>query len=82
MILDFNAGQGDVIDLSPLDANGALAGNGAFVFLGGAAFTLGTPGQLRFEAGQLLGDVDGNGVVDFAITLNGVLTLDGGSIFL
>jgi ELWxxDGT repeat protein len=81
IILDFNAGQGDVLDLSLIDANGVLAGNVGFSFLGGGAFS-NVAGQLRFAGGQVLGDVNGDGAADFAITLNGVLTLDGGSILL
>jgi hypothetical protein len=64
-----------------MDANGAAAGNGVFSFLGGGGFT-NVAGQLRFAGGQLQGDVNGDAVADFAITLNNVLTLDGGSILL
>jgi Ca2+-binding RTX toxin-like protein len=81
VILDFNAAQGDVIDLSPIDANGARPGNAAFAFLGAGAFT-GVAGQLRFAGGQLLGDLDGDRAADFAITLVGVVTLDAGHIWL
>lgn len=81
LILDFSAAQGDVIDLSPIDANGRLAGNAAFVFLGAGEFS-GVAGQLRFAGGQLLGDLDGDRIADFAITLAGVATLDAGSVWL
>jgi Ca2+-binding RTX toxin-like protein/arylsulfatase A-like enzyme len=81
VILDFNAAQGDVIDLSPIDANGARPGNAAFAFLGAGAFT-GVAGQLRFAGGQLLGDLDGDRAADFAITLVGVVTLEAGHIWL
>jgi Ca2+-binding RTX toxin-like protein len=43
----FNPAEGDRIDLSAIDANGALAGDQAFVFRGTAAFN--GPGQLRYD---------------------------------
>ncbi|MCC7425489.1 MAG: calcium-binding protein [Alphaproteobacteria bacterium] len=46
-ILDFSEAEGDVIDLSALDANQALAGEQAFTFIGTAPFT--DAGQLRYE---------------------------------
>ena len=36
MVMDFNAAQGDKIDLSGIDFNGAAAGNGTFNFVGKA----------------------------------------------
>jgi Ca2+-binding RTX toxin-like protein len=81
VILDFDAAQGDVLDLSRIDANGAAAGNGVFVFLGGGAFS-GVAGQLRFAGGQVLGDVNGDGLADFAITLSGVAALSNTNILL
>jgi Ca2+-binding RTX toxin-like protein len=81
VILDFNAAQGDVLDLARIDANGALPRNGIFVFLGGGAFT-GVAGQLRFAGGQVLGDVNGDGLADFAITLSGVTSLSSANILL
>ncbi|MGZ8329168.1 MAG: M10 family metallopeptidase C-terminal domain-containing protein, partial [Allosphingosinicella sp.] len=72
-IQDFNSG--DLIDLSRIDANTLLAGNQAFNFIGGAAFS-NTAGELRFENISLggpiwlvQGDTDGNGVSDFEVVL-------------
>ena len=82
-VLDFSAVQGDRIDLSTIDANAGLAGNQAFTFIGGAAFT-GVAGQLRVQASgtnQLVyGDVNGDGVADFLIVVTpvGAVPLVGG----
>ena len=69
----------DLIDLSAIDANEGQAGNQAFVFIGGAAFTPGTAGQLRFHTwgqdndyGILEADVNGDGRADFQIFVNQV----------
>jgi Ca2+-binding RTX toxin-like protein len=47
VIWDFNAAQGDHIDLSGVDANVYAGGNQAFTFIGTAAFS-GTPGEVRY----------------------------------
>ncbi|HEY0044795.1 MAG TPA: tandem-95 repeat protein [Allosphingosinicella sp.] len=72
-IQDFNAG--DLIDLSRIDADTLVAGNQAFDFIGGAAFS-NKAGELRFENISLggpiwlvQGDTDGNGVSDFEVVL-------------
>ncbi|UVO55776.1 cadherin-like domain-containing protein [Sphingomonas sp. SUN039] len=68
-ILDFTSGS-DKIDLSRIDAiNGGA--DDAFTFIGGGAFT-NVAGQLHYiDNGNgtmtVEGDVDGNGVADFAI---------------
>jgi Ca2+-binding RTX toxin-like protein len=74
----------DKIDLSALDANGAGAGNGTFVFqsVKGAAFT-GVAGQLHYLASGantlIEGDLNGDAVADFQIELTGTIaTLTGG----
>jgi Ca2+-binding RTX toxin-like protein len=68
-ILDFNTKQGDVIDLSAIDANTMVDGNQAFVFIGAARFN-GKPGQLRYSAGVLSADVNGDRIADFAVRMN------------
>ena len=77
LIKDFAAGA-DVIDLSGIDANTALANDQAFAFIGNAAFSH-TAGELQakaFGANTLvLGDVDGNGRADFHILLSGTVAL-------
>ena len=67
-ITDF--GEGDKIDLSAIDANSQQAGDQAFSFLDGNAFT-GNGGELYYSAGRLYGDMDGNLSYDFAITISG-----------
>jgi serralysin len=47
-----------------------VAGNQAFNFIGATAFS-NVAGQLRYDAGALQGDIDGNGAADFTITLTG-----------
>jgi len=69
-IRDFTTG--DRIDFSRIDANADAAGDQAFMFVGSAAFT-GTAGELRaFLAGEkwtVQGDVNGDGVADFEVTV-------------
>jgi serralysin len=76
-ILDFNRAQGDSINLFGIDANTLVDGNDAFSFIGTAAFS--AAGQLRYEVANgrtvVSGDVNGDGVADFFIRLDGVLTL-------
>lgn len=70
MIKDFVSGA-DHIDLSQIDANTLTAGDQAFVFIGSAAFSM-SAGELNFSTpsaglGLLQGDINGDGVADFAI---------------
>lgn len=67
----------DRIDLSAIDANPGVAGNQAFTFIGGAAFTVGVVGQVRFHTwgqgndyGIVEADVNGDGRADFQIFIN------------
>lgn len=85
IIQDFTSGT-DKINLSVIDANGALAGNGTFQFLAGAgtAFS-GVAGQLRYvqenpvntvnDKTIIEGDVNGDRVADLQIELTGLKTL-------
>ena len=81
VIEDFSRAQGDKIDLSRIDANTFVAGNQAFEFIGTALFTGNASdaahrGEVRFvDVGSdvtLLGDVNGDSVADFAITVASV----------
>ncbi len=69
----------DKLDLSAIDAQKGVSGDQAFTFIGDAAFTA-TAGQLRsFIDGArtiVTGDVDGDGVGDFAIKVVGAPILD------
>ncbi|WP_372053340.1 type I secretion C-terminal target domain-containing protein (plasmid) [Tistrella mobilis] len=71
-ITDFNAAEGDRIDLSAVDADLNLTGNQAYRFIGTSAFSH-TAGELRYTVlgtGYLIqADSDGNGAVDFSILL-------------
>ncbi len=80
-ITDFSQTQSDLIDLSLIDANSLTTGvNDAFTFVGTAAFSgggAGGAGQLRFDLSthSVYGDVNGDGISDFQISLIGVNNL-------
>jgi Ca2+-binding RTX toxin-like protein len=84
-IRDFSHAQGDEIDLHNLDADTTLAGNQAFAWIGGAAFS-GMAGELRFAfAGNtttVYRDTDGDGTADFALWLTGQVVLTAGDFVL
>ena len=78
-ISDFSHKQGDRIDVSAIDAKaGGGTANDAFAWLGKGAFT-GHAGELRYTQGAAFtlvqGDVNGDGVADFALTLAGKIGL-------
>jgi hypothetical protein len=77
-ILDFT--QGDILDLSLIDAIAGTANNDAFTFIGTGAFT-NVAGQLRVEASGgtwlVQGDTDGNGVADFAVIVTAAYPIGG-----
>lgn len=79
-IRDFTHGQ-DVIDLGAIDANSEVQGNQTFAFIGNAAFG-NIAGELRYAAGTILGDVDGDGSADFSITLTGNPTITASDLIL
>ncbi len=81
-IADFRRSQGDRIDLRPIDADTNRAEDQAFTFIGGATFAPGTAGQLRYAGGILAGDVNGDGVADFQIMLDGAPALRASDIWL
>lgn len=67
VIADF--ADGDFIDLVGIDANTRSATTDqSFTFIGAAGFS-GTPAQLRYANGVVSGDVNGDGVRDFFITI-------------
>lgn len=81
---DFSQAQGDIIDLSQMDAVAGGANN-AFTFIGSAAFS-NVAGQLRYQqisgTTYVQGDIDGNGVGDFVIRIDGAVTLTAGNFAL
>jgi Ca2+-binding RTX toxin-like protein len=84
VITDFQQGS-DLIDLVDIDANTTVAGDQGFTFLGTAAHS-GAGATLRYvQAGGntiVFGDVDANGGGDFAIQINGLVTLDASDFIL
>jgi Ca2+-binding RTX toxin-like protein len=68
-IHDFSEAQLDIIDLSLIDAKTNKAGNQAFHFIEGDAFS-GKSGELRYANHLLQGDVNGDGKADFNIEVN------------
>ena len=77
-IMDFNAKEGDSVDLSAIDANTTLGGDQAFNDIGTAGFTR-HAGELRHtvdaSGSHVYGDVNGDGVADFHIAFAGVASL-------
>lgn len=74
-VTDFSHAQGDIIDLSAIDADTGAAGDQAFTFIGTAGYS-NHAGELRFASlstttTTIAGDIDGDGVSDFHITLTG-----------
>lgn len=67
-IADFNRAEGDIIDLSAIDAV-AGGGNQAFTFIGTALFN-GTAGQLRSAGNFITGDINGDGFSDFFVKID------------
>lgn len=59
VITDFNAADGDIINVSSVDANIYAAGDQAFRFIGQSAFTSGVPGEINYV------HVGGNTIIQF-----------------
>ena len=68
---------GDRIDLATIDADTGTSGNQEFDFIGAATFS-NTAGELRYDAGLVAGDVDGDSIADMEIEIANfaVLTVD------
>lgn len=69
VVVDF--APGDKLDLSRIDALSGVKGNQNFHFIGSDTFELGKGGELRFSAGTLQGDVNGDGKSDFELDITG-----------
>jgi Ca2+-binding RTX toxin-like protein len=85
-IADFSHAQGDRIDLSGIDANSKLGRDQAFTFIGDDEFH-NKAGELNFVVDRRLGnavygDINGDGVADFAIRLQDVTSLTAGDFIL
>jgi hypothetical protein len=83
LVFDFNAMQGDQIDVSGIDAISGTTENDEFIFVGDDAFS-GSAGELHFNHDLsdclLEGDVNGDATADFTINLLGVTSLTGDDI--
>jgi hypothetical protein len=73
-------GWGDVLDFGAIDANERVSGNQGFTNIGSGSFTK-VAGQLRiYNDGAntfIAGDVNGDGVADFSVTVTGLHNLTG-----
>ncbi|HYC94869.1 MAG TPA: cadherin domain-containing protein, partial [Sphingomicrobium sp.] len=85
VIGDFSRTSKDRISVTGIDANANAAGDQNFTFIGNVAFS-GTAGQLRYEQSNgntfVMGDVNGDGVADFAIQVIGVINFSSGDFLL
>lgn len=85
-ILDLSFADGDVIDLSGIDANVNLAGNQSFVWAAGNKFHK-VAGELilKYSASKDIStlelDVDGDGKADFRIEINGDVSATKGNLY-
>ena len=83
VVADFSSAQGDLIDLSQIDADTGNGGDQAFNFIGGSGFSH-TAGELRFSVsggnGYLAGDVNGDGHANLTIELTGVIAFTSGDL--
>ncbi|MBB3020708.1 hypothetical protein FHR70_003794 [Microvirga lupini] len=77
-IYDFSARQKDRIDLKAMDAKTTVSGNQSFTFIGKNGFHE-KAGELRYNkvsgGAVVSGDVNGDGVADFAMYLKGISTV-------
>ena len=85
MISRFNANPANVIDLSAFDALLPAGTSGHLTFIGKAAFD-GGAGELRYVATaagvRLYGDINGDGVADFTLTLPRLSTISASNFVL
>ncbi|MGR4862640.1 beta strand repeat-containing protein [Caulobacter sp. LARHSG274] len=84
VIIDFLSGT-DRIDLSTIDARTNVNEDQSFTLIGTSGFT-GVSGQLRYDVSggvaTVQGDVNGDGLADFYIHVNGVSSLTSADFFL
>lgn len=81
-ITDFMVSGGDRIDLSAFDANIAVAGVQHFTYIGTSSYTH-AGGELRITTQQtstmLFGDLNGDGIAEFAVVFNGSIAFQDSS---
>ncbi|MBL8701647.1 MAG: calcium-binding protein [Alphaproteobacteria bacterium] len=86
VIADFSQAEGDVIDLSLIDADPTTDGDQAFDFTGFGGVLNGTPGQLTFTQNDgrtiIEGDINGDGIGDLQIELAGTYMLSNDDFYL
>ncbi len=80
ILQDFSRAEGEVMDLSAIDAVAGTLADDAFSFIGSAAFN-GTPGQLRWQdqgGGTLLiqGNINNDTVADLTILVKTAGSVD------
>ncbi len=84
-IITYFARGTDIIDLQSIDARTAMTGNQAFTLIGNSPFhSVAGELQMRSYTGgvQLSADVNGDGVADFTIRVQGITTLNAADIIL
>ncbi len=80
VINGFKAAEGDMLDFSAIDARPDTDAKDAFVFIGNAAFSANTTGELRFADGVLYGNLNDDVAPDFEIQLTGVQSLQAADV--
>jgi Ca2+-binding RTX toxin-like protein len=77
-ITDFSQVERDMIDLVLVDANAKVTGDQAFAYIGAASFH-NVAGELRYQQvggnTYVFGDTNGDGISDFTILVDGLVTL-------
>jgi Ca2+-binding RTX toxin-like protein len=84
LISDFNAAQGDHIDLRDIDLSPTQTGVQHFTGFIALNVAFSAPGQLHFDAatGLLTANTDTDAAAEFALKLTGVTSLAAGSLWL
>jgi Ca2+-binding RTX toxin-like protein len=81
VIGDFTVGV-DKINLLNVDADRTLPGDQPFTFIDAAPFTVGIAGQLHYLDGLVSGDVNGDSLADFEISLPNLAAVSSADFFL
>jgi Ca2+-binding RTX toxin-like protein len=71
VIVDFKGKKGDRLGISTVNSATGLFGESGWTYIGSASFT-GQTGELRFSNETLKGDINGDGIADLKIRLEGV----------